>query len=140
MDFNALEKDQLKEYIKTTAELKGHELQKGWHLMKDENMVTLAEEIEALETPVIKEKGEAKIKGSKTMKEKILECPKVTVYVPEDQISKTNHVNIWINGVQFIYAREKEYEMPKPVADVYLNSLKEERKARKKMESFAEIK
>lgn len=143
MDLSTLNKDELKEVIETTAEGKGFELPKGWHARGEEKLIELAQEIEDFTPPEPEEvvkKGEAKVTGRSDMKKKILECEKVSVYVPEDQISKTNHVNIWVNGVEFIYAREQEYDMPQPVAEVYQRSLREERKARKKMESFAEIK
>lgn len=140
MDYNTLTKDDLKEVIKASAEAKDYDLPKSWHLMKEENLVALANEIDAFNPEPEKEYSEPKVKGNSSMKEKILAKEKVPVYVPEDMINNTTHVDIWVNGVHFIYAREKEYMMPKPVAEVYNRAVIAESKARKKMSKFSEFK
>lgn len=143
MDLTELNKDELKEVVQTTAEGKDFELPKGWHLMGEEKLINLAEEIKAYVPKVpedAKEYSEPKIKGRTDIKSKILECNKVSVYIPEDIVNNTNHVNVWVNGVEFIYAREKDYMMPEPVAEVFMRAQKAEREARKRMKKFSEIK
>lgn len=142
MDYKTLEKEQLKDIVTALAEGKDYDLPKGWHLMGVEKLAELAEGIEAYqpEPTETQEKVEGlTIKGNSTMKERILADEKVTVYIPEDQISKTNYVDILLNGVHFIYAREQEYQMPKCIADIWFNAVREERKARKKMSTQVTI-
>lgn len=143
MDYKSLEKDQLKGIVEDMAEAKDFELPKGYHLMGVDKLSTLAEEVEAYqpqETETLKKVDDGlTIKGNSTMKERILADERVTVYIPEDQISKTNYVDILLNGVHFVYAREKEYQMPKCIADIWYNAVREERKARKKMSTQVTI-
>lgn len=139
MDYNNINKDELKEVIKTNAENKEFELPSSWYNLGKENMIALAKEIDDIILEV-KEVNKPEVTGAKNMREIILADEKVTVFVPEDQINNTDHVRIWLNGVEFVYAREKEYQMPKCIAEIYNRSRINKHNARKKMREFAEIK
>lgn len=143
MDYKSLEKEQLKEAIVSMADVKEYTLPKSWHLLGQEKMLKLVEDIEAFEPEETETrvKGEVEIKtvGNSSMKERIMSDKKVTIFIPEDQVNNTNYIELFLNGVQFIYAREKEYEMPKCLADIYNYSMRENAKARKKMSKFNEI-
>lgn len=152
MDYNTIEKDMLKDMLKEQAEIKKFKLPQGWATRSHENMAKLMEEIDAF-IPEIEDEssaenveeakkqvyGKPKIVGLSEMKRKLLAQETVAVEVPMDEISKTNHVNIWVNGVEFIYARGDVYEMPVSVAEAYMWSKKETQKAKKKMSDFVEL-
>jgi len=62
---------------------------------------------------------------------KLLELePKVTIYVQPDQLNPQKKKEyVWINGVRFGMAVGHSYEVPKPVADVYIESRTKTNKA-----------
>lgn len=137
MDYKTLEKEELKEVIKTSAEAKGFDLPASWYSRGIDKLLTLADEIDRYQP---KREDGAVILGNSTMKKQILTEKKVSVFIPEDMIDHTGYISIWVNGVQFIYAREQEYQMPACVAEVYRTAMIANNKARKKMSKFAEIK
>lgn len=181
MNYKDLEKESLKEMIKANAEMKGFELSHGWPNLGQENMIKLAEEIDAAKMPEPEDEpsdtdieevedsdanllallkalspdkimellkkskvddlplGKAKVKGNTSIKARILAEPKVLIEVPEDILDGSNHITLWVQGVEFIYAREQMYEMPAPVAEAFRTAQKGNYNARKKMSKMTEL-
>lgn len=146
MDYTSLEKDTLKEIISENASLKEFELPTNWYNMGVEKLAKLAEEIDEFQPEDPEEENKPKVgevKFGKTglahVRAKLLREETILVEVPEDELDNTTHVNIWVNGQEFIYARGQMYNMPKSVAEAYNWSKTETSKAKKKMREFTKI-
>lgn len=136
IDFAAMSKSEIIAYVTIESQEKNIKLPSKWATYSEDKLRLLAEELK--DKLKLDEDG-LTVKGNTSMKQKILSCDTVNVEVPEDPISNTNYIEIGVNGVIFVYAREQSYDMPKPVAEVYKRSRQNNSKVRKRLKSFTEI-
>ena len=60
-------------------------------------------------------------------------CPKVPIIIPEDQNNPDDVMSVSLNGVVYAIPRGIQFEVPKPIYDVWKYSYDMTMKANKKM-------
>lgn len=63
-------------------------------------------------------------RDERNFKAQLDEMPKATIYIPEDPLNPDDVVPIGINGVVYAVPRGQEFQVPKPIADIWNESNK----------------
>lgn len=71
----------------------------------------------------------------KTLKQQLNEFPKVTIEIPEDPNNPDEVVPVGWNGIIYAIPVGKEFEVPKPIYDIWKESHQKTKEAQKRIDN-----